>query len=116
MKYKTIIVFLAGLAISGCQKTEDKLKEGLIKHSSFYDPGSAMLRNIKNVSPNSYCIEINAKNRFGAYTGWRKAYLKYESSTDYFDITSEPIPEVYKDEELNSITKDYLNSLCDYKL
>ena len=39
----------------------------------FYDPSSIQYRNWKP-STTGYCVEINAKNRYGAYTGFKKIH------------------------------------------
>ncbi len=43
------------------------------------DPESAQFRNIKNVGTH-ICGEVNAKNRFGGYTGYRRFAYVMEGS------------------------------------
>lgn len=76
MKSAGILALLAfPLMLAGCAKSdEENIKELLMKHSNLIDPSSVMLRNIlKKPGKNSYCVEMNSKNRLGAYTGWEKA-------------------------------------------
>ena len=69
------IVAVGILAFS--TKTDDFLRDMLVKHSDFIDPSSALFRNVTYSSSiglipagHTWCGEVNAKNRMGGYVGW----------------------------------------------
>jgi len=117
MNKKVIITVMLGFALYGCQqKPEDKIKEGLIKYSYLYDPGSAILRNVRDVGGDSYCLELNAKNKFGGYSGWRKAYLTYEEGRSKFNMILEPVKGGSDNQQIDQLEKDVLNTICDFQI
>ena len=60
----------------------DCIKEKLITHSSLHDPSSVMLRNITaDRFGEGWCGELNAKNRYGGYTGWKYFHFWYMEET-----------------------------------
>jgi hypothetical protein len=74
---KLIITLLISLFITGCTKTEDYLRDMVIKHSDLIDPGSAMFRNITSSDNRKiWCSEINVKNGMGGYVGWKPFEIK----------------------------------------
>lgn len=69
-----VIVFIVATGIlNACTKTEDYLRDMVTKHSDFIDPSSAMFRNITYRAElwDTYCGEINTKNRLGGFVGWK---------------------------------------------
>lgn len=73
MKYAWLVT-LAVLFLSGC--SEQSSVEKAIKHH-LKDPSSAEFRDFVVSDGNQYaCINWNAKNSFGGYTGWEVAFLK----------------------------------------
>lgn len=74
-----VIIFIVTAGIlAACTKTEDYLRELVTKNSDLVDPSSAIFRNVTyRTNPPSlglwdtYCGEINAKNRIGGYVGWK---------------------------------------------
>lgn len=80
---KLIIALLFSLFVTGCTKTEDYLKDIIIKQSNLIDPSSAMFRNLTvwdltRYDENStikWCGEINVKNSIGAYAGYKEFYM-----------------------------------------
>ncbi len=70
-----IIAALAVLTLSGCGESGEikrSVKDALI------DPDSARFRGdvVKSKDGNVACIEVNAKNKFGGYTGFSSAILR----------------------------------------
>lgn len=65
---KKIVMFSIMFGLAGCQDVESKTKD--IALASLKDPDSAKFQNIKGV-----CGEVNAKNGFGGYSGFKRFYL-----------------------------------------
>lgn len=97
MKFAIIFVLLA---LSGCSKSEQKkldeeravldLQVQNIVRESLKDGDSAKFRNQWE-----FCGEVNAKNSFGAYTGYQryiltkeKLYLENEFNSDQTSISA----------------------------
>lgn len=74
MKNLLLVSLVVGL--SGCQKTENKTKDIVL--SSLKDPSSAQFQNVKGS-----CGEVNAKNSYGGYIGFRKFYVSNETPIFY---------------------------------
>ena len=55
----------------------------------FLDPDSAKFRNVRK-SILGYCGEVNAKNAFGAYVGYKAFHAMLEDKTKKWLITYEP--------------------------
>jgi hypothetical protein len=91
---KLIIVLLFSLFATGCTKTEDYLRDMVIKNSDLIDPSSAMFRNLTvkdltrydEISTIAWCGEINVKNSIGAYAGW-KEFIMSRDKSGTIDIT-----------------------------
>jgi len=63
----------------------------VVIEGSLYDPSSAQYRNWKESSL-GYCVEINAKNKFGAYTGFKKIFaMKLTNDPKKFSIADDDI-------------------------
>ena len=77
-----LITFLLLLAVTACSKTEDYLRDMVVKQSNLVDPNSALFRNIvemRNMDEgHTYCGEINSKNRMGGYVGWVPFIIKVD--------------------------------------
>lgn len=69
---KLYLLLLIALALGGCTKTDDYLKQKFIDHSDLIDPESSIFRNVtyEEKENQEWCGEINAKNKLGGYTGW----------------------------------------------
>ncbi|MCO6060412.1 hypothetical protein NG726_27635 [Pseudomonas sp. MOB-449] len=105
MKLSNIAVVPLMLALcAGCaKKPEERIRELLIQHSNLFDPASAMSRNIVDKGNDTYCFDLNAKNRLGGYVGWRRTYLSYSNNNFYMqtenisDQFSGPVDDDFKD-------------------
>ncbi|MCU4623464.1 hypothetical protein KTJ54_15365 [Acinetobacter radioresistens] len=75
MKKIILLALLVGLV--GCQRTENTTKE--VVSSTLKDPDSAEFRNVKG-----YCGEVNAKNSFGGYVGFKRFYVS-NGVTSFYD-------------------------------
>jgi len=79
--------------------TEDPLRKLFVEHSELKDPFSLQFRNLYSreikgsktgdISKHIYCGEVNAKNEFGAYTGWSLFYVT--------DMTDKPVVSIESD-------------------
>ena len=69
---RMLVLFLVTALLAGCTKTDDYLRQQFVAHSDLVDPGSSMFRNITHKSSplDTWCGEVNAKNRMGGYVGW----------------------------------------------
>ena len=56
---------------------------------SFLDPESAKFRSVRR-SPLGYCGEVNAKNAYGAYVGYKAFHAMLEDNTKKWLVTYEP--------------------------
>lgn len=110
MKYVIITSFL--MFLLGCsdttadtEKQKEEIEKRILKHitKDYYDPESVRLRNtglstfngrtikiekgfIPDMGSHTYCGEINGKNRFGAYVGYRKFAAIYVENEDGISI------------------------------
>jgi hypothetical protein len=96
--WRVIFLIVSLNMLVACTKTEDYLRDMVIKHSDLVDPSSAMFRNVTfgGIGINTWCGEINVKNRMGGYTGWKLfdlngssfslLQLKDESDESYSEI------------------------------
>ena len=79
--YTTLFVSIVAAGVfTFATKTDDFLRDMLIKHSNFIDPSSAIFRNVTyasetyglfGVNIKTWCGEVNVKNQLGGYVGWR---------------------------------------------
>ena len=67
MRALAAISLFLGLAACG------SAAEQLVR-SELRDPGSAQFRNVRSASGGTTCGEVNGKNAFGAYAGFRRFY------------------------------------------
>ena len=58
------------------------------------DPDSAQFRNTKNASTFGYCGEVNGKNTFGGYVGFKEFHAFKERSGDWVMTTDPPLVEI----------------------
>lgn len=65
---KKLLLLLLAINLVACNKVESETKE--IVRNSLKDPTSAKFQNLKK-----YCGEVNAKNSYGGYTGFKKFYI-----------------------------------------
>ncbi|KQQ77226.1 hypothetical protein [Acinetobacter sp. Leaf130] len=80
---KKIILLSLIFGLFGCQKTENKTKEIVL--NSLKDPSSAQFQNVKG-----YCGEVNAKNSYGGYIGFRRFYISNEMPIFYDEDSDDP--------------------------
>ncbi|TDJ77243.1 hypothetical protein E2H86_08660 [Pseudomonas putida] len=65
------LVALAGLVLAGCGKSDiDRAREAVAEKLN--DPGSAQFRNERSVKGGWVCGEVNGKNAFGGYIGFKR--------------------------------------------
>lgn len=77
---KRLIIFAAAL-LAGC--AEQEARDAVA--AQLKDPGSAQFRNVK-VTDKGACGEVNGKNLFGAYVGFREfVYRKENGRVEIFD-------------------------------
>lgn len=62
------LCFILALGLSGCS-SQEKATEELVK-SALKDPESAKFKNVVGV-----CGEVNSKNSYGGYTGFKSFYI-----------------------------------------
>lgn len=84
---KYIAMVLLSVVLAGCNGTESSAKEAV--KQILNDPSSAQFKNIYTSSYDgkpAACGEVNAKNAFGAYVGYKRfVYLEYPYPTVFFD-------------------------------
>jgi hypothetical protein len=56
----------------------------------FFDPGSAEFRNVREAVI-GYCGEVNGKNRFGGYVGFKAFTTFIDSKTGKWETTYDPL-------------------------
>ncbi len=109
-----IIFILAILVLVGCSKSEeeqarDKAEMTEIKVNRFgrervqsilKDPGSAEFRNEV-----AFCGEVNSKNSFGAYTGFKR----YIAASDSLIIMENDLPRDQFNKYWGEFCKSYAN-------
>ncbi|MCU1760087.1 hypothetical protein NTD84_10245 [Pseudomonas sp. 14P_8.1_Bac3] len=59
---------------------DDAFRSYLVNTTYVKDPASAQLRAVKSKDNLNFCGQINAKDDFGAYTGWTTFYSSYTKS------------------------------------
>jgi hypothetical protein len=67
---QNVALFAAAILISGCDSQVSAAKQAVA--DSLIDPGSVQYRNVASYSEGVVCGEVNAKNRMGGYTGFRR--------------------------------------------
>ena len=86
---KRNVLLLLFLPFIGCSEVPFESQRDIVRHS-LKDPTSAQFRNVRSGKlQNSVCGEVNAKNSYGGYVGFRKfavegevAYLEPRSCSD----------------------------------
>lgn len=68
LKLKNILLVFFMMTLVGCNKVENETKKMVL--DSLKDPSSAEFQNVKG-----YCGEVNAKNSYGGYTGFKSFYI-----------------------------------------
>lgn len=65
------LVALAGMILTGCGKSDiDRAREAVAEKLN--DPGSAQFRNERSEKGGWVCGEVNGKNAFGGYIGFKR--------------------------------------------
>lgn len=81
--YKYSVVIMCLLQVACGSSSEEKAKTILEERGSFYDPFSVQVKNIThNDAETTFCGEVNAKNRLGGYTGWKRFVILDADNTD----------------------------------
>jgi len=64
-------------------------KKSVLKNisSQFFDPDSVEFRNVNFDNGILMCGEVNGKNRYGAYVGFKKFYVVVSGIKDNLDVT-----------------------------
>ena len=76
-----VIVLFGGLILFTMSSGGSKTKFAMASAShDLMDPSSAQFRNVKVIKGDYVCGEINAKNSYGAYTGYRWFMVKHPDS------------------------------------
>ena len=76
-----IIILIGGLVLFTMSSRGSKTKYAMASASyELMDPSSAQFRNVKVIKGDFVCGEINAKNSYGAYTGYRWFMVKHPDS------------------------------------
>jgi len=73
MKLRTVGIAALFLSLPACNSTERQAQEAI--RETLKDPDSAQFRRFE-VKGNKACLEVNAKNSFGGYVGFRTAFLE----------------------------------------
>ncbi|BAX62882.1 hypothetical protein BSFP_057500 [Burkholderia stabilis] len=82
-------------SLTACTKTEDHLREIVTQHSDLIDPGSAIFRHVTHRAYlwETWCGEINAKNKVGGYTGWERFMITvHKDGTVFFNLDPTEVP------------------------
>ena len=91
LTFRLIIFLYVIFASTACSKTEDYLRDMVVKQSNLVDPNSAIFRNIvemRNMNEgHTYCGDINAKNSMGGYIGWVPFIIKVDVNIHSTDVT-----------------------------
>lgn len=108
---KLIVMALSIIVLSGCKPGEEKATE-IAKNeisSEMKDPESVKFRNVKYIKSNdnndyvkgTVCGEYNAKNGYGAYTGYKPFLINVSmKSKGFFSKGVEysvPVKNIYND-------------------
>lgn len=88
MKVIVGIIILSALLTAGCESGEVKKAKETVAHK-LKDPASAQFRMITEGKAlnglNAVCGEVNGKNAFGAYSGYRRFITNNSGSTVYIE-------------------------------
>jgi hypothetical protein len=96
-----LALLLACQAPPSKETLEQRIKKIIKEETEILDPDSVLLRDIKAKKTSedleTFCGEINSKNRFGGYTGWsRFSLLKFKNGKAIF-INLGNFPNISKD-------------------
>jgi hypothetical protein len=98
VKNALVLSFLVALTSSllGCNRisSEERVHQIFIDGSDLFDPHSAQFRNLlyrKSSIDERWCGEINAKNRYGGYVGWKRFRVDIVGSGDPIIMISERV-------------------------
>lgn len=106
MKFKAVFVVLALLALVGCKPTDEDIANSAKEqiNRSLKDPTSSLFRDVvvyRDGENSAYvCGEVNAKNNYGAYTGFETFAANVVITKD--EIV--PIVDFLKDYSFDSFT------------
>lgn len=121
---RVIVFTVAASILVSCTNTDDYLRDIVTKHSDFIDPRSAIFRNITYINSygisDTYCGEINVKNKMGGYVGWEpfrvsvhKDGKAYVILLELMEISSEASADLKdKIETLNMMKVNLYESTC----
>ena len=68
---KALMVLAAMTVISGCDSSDVKKAKDEVAYN-LNDPSSVQWRNVEKVNDSLICGEYNAKNSYGAYSGFKR--------------------------------------------
>lgn len=88
-----LLPFGLALALTGCKPNTEPYLEFLVK--DYKDPASIQTRgtffakqNVNSLKVVVFCGEVNAKNSYGAYTGFKQFIVVSEDSKKFSSLTS----------------------------
>lgn len=101
-------------SLLGCERisAKERIREIFIEGSDLFDPHSTQFRELvyrKTSIDERWCGEVNAKNRFGGYVGWKRFRVDIVGSGDPIILISERV-------EMDPVAKqvtDVYYSACD---
>jgi hypothetical protein len=107
-----LLVLVSFLMGCGGIASDERIRQIFIEGSDLFDPHSAQFRNLlyrKSSIDERWCGELNAKNRFGGYVGWKRFRVDIIGSGDPIIMISE---RVEADREAKAVADLYF-SACD---
>lgn len=106
--YRLIAVLLMSLASFAQAATQAEIAERIKQAESkgkevllakLKDPQSAQFRNVRPSTDGLYlCGEVNSKNSYGGYPGFRKFYSLWQMNTASIQGEGDYIESIYQDE------------------
>lgn len=84
MRIGILIMTIGGILLAGCDSPLSKAQE--IAARNLKDPSSAQFRDVREARGGAVCGEMNGKNAFGAYTGFKRFVVRAGTSS----VVTEP--------------------------
>lgn len=79
-------IFIGVITLMNQPKTGDDNELRSAVTEEFLDPSSAEFRNIRWLSKNAACGEVNGANSFGGKAGFQKFYAVRTSDTEHYEV------------------------------
>lgn len=90
MRIGILIVAIGGMSLAGCDSASSRAQE--IAARDLKDPSSAQFRDVREAKGGAVCGEMNGKNAFGAYTGFKRFVVR-AGATSVVTEPDEPMTE-----------------------